>query len=118
MLLPAQPITARGLATRSRRRFTRRVAISRVEGSSSPASAPDQVNAWVTVPPGVCASRQLPFSVKPRIRSIGFELFGHLNNVIHDYEAYFNYQMSGIALNLGLKESQGRSFNKAVPGLG
>ncbi len=52
------------------------------------------------------------------IGSIGFELFGHLNNVIHDYEAYFNYQMSGIALNLGLKESQGRSFNKAVPGLG
>ena len=52
------------------------------------------------------------------IGSIGFELFGHLNNVIHDYEAYFNYQMSGLAQNLGLKESQPRASSQAVPGLG
>jgi AcrR family transcriptional regulator len=36
------------------------------------------------------------------IGSISFELFGHLNNVIHDYEAYFRFQMSGIAHDLGL----------------
>ena len=48
------------------------------------------------------------------VGSIGFELFGHLNNVIHDYEAYFNYQMSGIAQNLGLKESHVPSLGQAV----
>jgi AcrR family transcriptional regulator len=36
------------------------------------------------------------------IGSISFELFGHLNNVIHDYEAYFAFQMIGIAEDLGL----------------
>lgn len=39
------------------------------------------------------------------VGSIGFELFGHLNNVIHDHEAYFDYQMRGIAQNLGLTGS-------------
>ena len=52
------------------------------------------------------------------VGSIGFELFGHLNNVIHDYEAYFTYQMSGIAQNLGLNESHTPSFGQAVQGLG
>jgi AcrR family transcriptional regulator len=52
------------------------------------------------------------------VGSIGFELFGHLDNVIHDYEAYFTYQMSGIAQNLGLNESHTSSLGQAVQGLG
>ena len=36
------------------------------------------------------------------VGSISFELFGHLNNVIHDYETYFAFQMRGIADDLGL----------------
>ena len=36
------------------------------------------------------------------VGSISFELFGHLNNVIHDYPAYFEYQMGRIADDLGL----------------
>jgi AcrR family transcriptional regulator len=36
------------------------------------------------------------------IGSISFELFGHLHNVIHDYEAYFDYQMRGVCADLGL----------------
>jgi ABC-type tungstate transport system permease subunit len=36
------------------------------------------------------------------VGSISFELFGHLNNVIHDYEAYFEYQMRRVAIGLGL----------------
>jgi AcrR family transcriptional regulator len=36
------------------------------------------------------------------IGSISFELFGHLNNVVHDYEAYFDYQMRGVCQRLGL----------------
>ena len=39
------------------------------------------------------------------VGSIGFELFGHLTNVIHDHEAYFDYQMHAIARNLGLTGS-------------
>ncbi|MEO6124513.1 MAG: TetR/AcrR family transcriptional regulator [Ilumatobacteraceae bacterium] len=35
------------------------------------------------------------------IGSISFELFGHLHNVIDDYDAYFAFQMRGIALDLG-----------------
>jgi AcrR family transcriptional regulator len=34
--------------------------------------------------------------------SISFELFGHLHNVVHDYDAHFDYQMRGVAQNLGL----------------
>jgi len=45
------------------------------------------------------------------VGGIGFELFGHLNNVIHDYEAYFNYQMRGIAQNLGLIDSNPQRSN-------
>jgi hypothetical protein len=37
--------------------------------------------------------------------TIGFELFGHLSNVIHDHESYFDYQMHGIAQNRGLVDS-------------
>jgi hypothetical protein len=48
------------------------------------------------------------------VGSIGFEVFGHLNNVIHDYERYFNYHMSGIAQNLALKESPTTSFPEVV----
>ncbi len=33
---------------------------------------------------------------------ISFELFGHLHNVIHDYEAHFEYQMRCVAADLGL----------------
>jgi AcrR family transcriptional regulator len=36
------------------------------------------------------------------IGSVSFELFGHLNNVVHDYEAYFDFQMREIAAGLGL----------------
>jgi AcrR family transcriptional regulator len=36
------------------------------------------------------------------IGSISFELFGHLNNVFHDYEAYFTFQLRGVADDLGL----------------
>ena len=39
------------------------------------------------------------------IGSVSFELFGHLHNVIHDYEAYFDYQLRGIAIALGLTPS-------------
>ncbi|MFI5959392.1 TetR/AcrR family transcriptional regulator [Cryptosporangium sp. NPDC051539] len=36
------------------------------------------------------------------IGSISFELFDHLKNVIHDYEAYFVFQMTGVGARLGL----------------
>jgi AcrR family transcriptional regulator len=36
------------------------------------------------------------------IGSISFEMFGHLNNTIHDYAGYFDYQMLHIAAALGL----------------
>ncbi len=29
--------------------------------------------------------------------TISFELFGHLHNVIHDYDAFFESQMRGAA---------------------
>jgi len=32
--------------------------------------------------------------------------FGHLNTTIHDYAGYVDYQMTGIALTLGLPEPQ------------
>jgi AcrR family transcriptional regulator len=35
---------------------------------------------------------------------ISFELFGHLNNVIHDYEAHFDYQLRGVARELGISK--------------
>ena len=38
------------------------------------------------------------------IGSISFELFGHLHNIIHDYEAHFDYQMRGVAQHLGLSK--------------
>jgi hypothetical protein len=33
---------------------------------------------------------------------VSFELFGHLNNVIHDYKAHFDFQMQGVGAGLGL----------------
>ncbi len=36
------------------------------------------------------------------IGMISFELFGHLNNVIHDYQAHFDFQMRGVARELGI----------------
>jgi AcrR family transcriptional regulator len=36
------------------------------------------------------------------VGSISFELFGHLNNVIHDYPAYFEFQMREIGARLAL----------------
>lgn len=36
------------------------------------------------------------------VGSISFELFGHLHNTVHDYESYFDYQMRGVAKQLGL----------------
>ena len=36
------------------------------------------------------------------IGSISFELFGHLNNVIHGYAEYFDFQMQVVAAELGL----------------
>lgn len=66
-----QLITARGWAIRSRSRCTRRPATSRVDGSSSSASTPDCVKAWVTVvPAGISVSCQVPRSVSPGIRIV------------------------------------------------
>ena len=36
------------------------------------------------------------------IGAISFELFGHLHNVIHDYEAHFDFEMRALAHSLGL----------------
>jgi AcrR family transcriptional regulator len=36
------------------------------------------------------------------IGMISFELFGHLNNVIHDYQAHFDFQLRGVARELGI----------------
>ena len=36
---------------------------------------------------------------------ISFELFGHLNNVIHDYAAHFDFQMLGVGQSLGLAKT-------------
>lgn len=36
------------------------------------------------------------------VGSISFELFGHLHNVIHDYPAYFQYQMRLVGVELGM----------------
>jgi AcrR family transcriptional regulator len=33
---------------------------------------------------------------------ISFELFGHLNNVIHDYKTHFDFQMQGVGAGLRL----------------
>jgi AcrR family transcriptional regulator len=33
---------------------------------------------------------------------VSFELFGHLHNAIHDYDAHFDYQMRVVARELGL----------------
>ena len=38
------------------------------------------------------------------IGMISFELFGHLNNVIHDYAAHFDFQMLGVGQSLGLSK--------------
>ncbi|WP_035855898.1 TetR/AcrR family transcriptional regulator [Cryptosporangium arvum] len=37
------------------------------------------------------------------IGSISFELFGHLNNVVRNYETYFVFQMTTIGRELGLR---------------
>jgi AcrR family transcriptional regulator len=34
---------------------------------------------------------------------ISFELFGHLNNVVHDYSAHFDFQLRRVVLELGLR---------------
>jgi AcrR family transcriptional regulator len=36
------------------------------------------------------------------IGGISFELFGHLHNTIFDYDGYFDYQLRGVAQDLGL----------------
>ena len=36
------------------------------------------------------------------VGSISFELFGHLHDVIHDYDSYFRFQLRGVARDLGL----------------
>jgi AcrR family transcriptional regulator len=36
------------------------------------------------------------------VGSISFELFGHLDAVVHDYRSYFEYQMHGVGHRLGL----------------
>jgi AcrR family transcriptional regulator len=36
------------------------------------------------------------------VGSISFELFGHLHNVVHDFEAFFTHQMRAIGIDLGL----------------
>jgi AcrR family transcriptional regulator len=42
------------------------------------------------------------------IGSISFELFGHLHNVISDYQGFFEFQMRGVGQRLGLSEPAGR----------
>lgn len=37
------------------------------------------------------------------IGSISFELFGHLHNVIHEYDTYFDFQMRNIGHGIGLE---------------
>jgi len=37
------------------------------------------------------------------IGAISFELFGHLHNVIFDFDAYFDYQMRELAADVGLR---------------
>ncbi|MEJ7803282.1 MAG: TetR/AcrR family transcriptional regulator [Candidatus Limnocylindria bacterium] len=39
------------------------------------------------------------------IGSISFELFGHLAGAVNDYETYFDYQMRGVGLDLGVIQS-------------
>jgi AcrR family transcriptional regulator len=34
--------------------------------------------------------------------SVSFELFGRLQNAVHDYEAYFDYQLRAMAAHIGL----------------
>ena len=36
------------------------------------------------------------------VGTISFELFGHLNNVITDHEAFFHHQMAAVGRDLGL----------------
>jgi len=36
------------------------------------------------------------------IGSVSSELFGHLDNLIHDHQSYFDYQMQGVGHRLGL----------------
>jgi len=36
------------------------------------------------------------------VGSISLELFGHLDAVLHDHQSYFEYQMHGVGLRLGL----------------
>ena len=36
------------------------------------------------------------------IGTISFELFGHLHNVITDYEAHFDFEMHALGHTLGL----------------
>ncbi|MGI8756077.1 MAG: TetR/AcrR family transcriptional regulator [Acidimicrobiales bacterium] len=39
------------------------------------------------------------------VGSISFELFGHLHNVITDYDAFFRHQMRTVGIGLGLARS-------------
>lgn len=51
------------------------------------------------------AERQLAVGMTAWIQLIGsisFELFGHLHNVVHDYDGYFEYQLRGSCTDLGL----------------
>jgi hypothetical protein len=36
------------------------------------------------------------------IGSISFELFGHLKGAVRDFDAYFDYQMLGVGLDIGV----------------
>ncbi len=38
------------------------------------------------------------------IGTISFELFGHLHNTIHDYDAHFDFQMRRVVTELGLRK--------------
>jgi AcrR family transcriptional regulator len=42
------------------------------------------------------------------IGAISFELFGHLQNVIHDFDAWFEHVMRTTAAELGLDQEEGR----------
>ena len=55
--------------------------------------------AWFAQVPDAVISRMVA-SWTQLFGTVSFELFGHLNNVIHDYDAFFDLQMRNVAVFL------------------
>ena len=49
------------------------------------------------------------------VGTVSFELFGHLHNVITDYEAFFDHQMRTLAIDLGLERHRSAETRISVP---